>query len=262
MKQIQWLSVMVVAIIGLAGCQPRSVDPAQEVDRRLARVRWFIDETSTRPLTEDRYVYDQNGRLAKLENWGHDKGGELSVTRYQTYTYDSTGRLQKRNDYSRLLQSEPWRSGREWVYTYPSPDRMIESDYFIDNQTPPTNWRHLVSYVHTDYNRDKQPIQVAYYTREGQLNARVVNTYESGKLVREEYQQPVGTVSSYKVYHYDGTSVRVDSYAPAYRPGKVEERQQTLDSKGRVISDVITLSENLNWEPYSGPKVVRYEYVR
>ena len=263
MKRIYWISLSVAVVIGFAGCQPKSVDPTQAVDRRLARVSWFMDETSTKPVNEDRYVYDQNGRLTKLENWGYNKReSELSVTRYYTYTYDSTGRLQKRNEYSRLLKSEPWRSGREWVYTYPTSNRTVESDYFIDNQTPPTNWRNLVSMNSTDYNADNQPVQIDYYNSEGKAGARVINTYEAGRLLREEYQQPAGIVSSYQVYSYGGNTVTVESYAPAYRSTRVGERRQMLDDKGRVSIDVTLSAESLSWEPYYGPRVVRYEYVR
>lgn len=240
----------------LTGC--RKDEAAYPSDGELIRAIRYNSTEGIRFANEEQYHYGAGRRLKRVDQYYRDgQTGERVLSRYQTYAYDSRGRLTVKVDFSRL-KIGPWYSGQQWRYTYPAPGRIIETFYLTSHQDPA--WEQMTSYSETLLETN-QPRQIRFFTRDSLLLGTYRYTYTSGRKQTEAYFNPDNTQSWRTTYTYRGRIVEVETQTSGF-PSGTGKRRQTLDERGRVVRDEVV------YDPASlrgfnrGPDAYLYEYAR
>lgn len=240
----------------LTGC--RKDEAAYPSDGELIRAVRYNSTEGIRSALEDQYHYGAGRRLKRVDQYYRDgQTGERVLGRYQTYAYDSRGRLTVKVDFSRL-KIGPWYSAQQWRYTYPAPGTVIETSYLTSPEDPA--WEQMTSYSETLL-ENNQPRQVRFFTRDSLLLGTYRYAYTSGRKQSAGYVNPDSTQSWRTTYTYRDQTVEVETQLTGL-PWVPTKRRQTLDERGRVIRDEAVYSSASPPGFNRGPDVYLYEYAR
>jgi hypothetical protein len=241
-------------LLFLTGC--RKDEAVYPFDEDLIRAVRYNSTEGIRSAHEDLYHYGAGRRLKRVDQYFRDgQTGERVLGRYQTYTYDSRGRLTVKMDFSRL-KIGPWYSAQQWRYTYPAAGRVVETSYLTSTEDPA--WEQRTSFSETLL-ENNQPRQVRYFTRDSLLLGTYRYTYSAGRKQSESYFNTDSTQSWRTTYTYQGRTVEVETQSRGGLPGK---RRQTLDERGRVVRDEVVYDQATQARFNRGPDVYLYEYAR
>lgn len=260
MRPLKLLSLLLLFALAVTSCRKNTPEPASPTDTRLARVISYNSSLGSANASEDQYEYNSMGQLVRLNMYYRGTNpAQLVLGRYETFAYDSTGRLKVKTGFSQL-KGFPWYATVEWRYTYPTINKVVETNYSVFPANSPSGPGdpYMTSYSETLLEGGLVK-ERSYFTKDGTANGTYLYAYSNGKIQREEFRRD-NVVANSTQYTYNGNTVKVESFMNGY-PGSIAERRQTLDARGRVIRDEVITEANIYFERNMGPNIHIYEYL-
>ncbi|KAB7731732.1 hypothetical protein F5984_05765 [Rudanella paleaurantiibacter] len=211
---------------------------------RIARTYSLGGPDNKTVLSEIRYVYGANGLLERVDRFSRNANGSLDRYAYEMYTYTDNRQVQSRVEYSRTSQTGDFKPNTTRQYTYPSPDKTVETMLYADYQTGA-----LKPQARTETVRQNNlPVTSAFFSLYGtspnEPSQITTYQYENGRLIKEETRSGTGTAFRSMVYTYKGRTARVDEFIPQSKES-ISEQKRTYDARGRLVQEEVVRTNPL-----------------
>ncbi len=259
-------------LFALAGCQIDGLDPLNtrtvvpDVNARVAR-RLSASVDGKTIYNEDKYAYNSAGQLERVNGYYRNGSGQMILSYYQTYEYNTDGKLSSQLYFNRSSNTSDFRTSTIRNFSYPADNRVVENAFWVENTTN----KQMVSGRTETFKENGLPVKVVqYYPNSSQqllLQNTISYTYKSGRLIKEEFRNATGTLYNTQEYTYKGRTATVMSFFPGAKEA-YPVRALGYDRRGRLIrqqfvgrSDYLWSSSSLTASSYSIPATTIFEYV-
>ncbi len=219
-------------------------EPLRRQSFGIRSTQIFASLRSDRAISSECYTYDSTGRLSKKEVYSPDSA---TLYEYGLFDYNSSGQLASEYQYRKNLDSPTgFLLLRVKSYSYSQGSLLNVRDSF-----PQAGYADEYKFEYNNQNLER----TTQYSR-GLLVQTGVYAYAKGRLAKESFFDPGGHLFKYVDYIYrDTTLVESRFFRGAAEPYKVI--RYTFDSAGRLITEDHQITNSISSE---SPHVVRYTY--
>lgn len=251
-------------LFALAGCQIEALDALNtntvvpDVNARIAR-KLSVSMDGKTIYSEEKYVYNSAGKVERINGYYRNATGQMNPSYYQTYEYNTEGKLVGRLDFNRSSTTSDFRVSTIRNYSYPATNQVVEDAFWVDNTTS----KQMVASRKETFKENGLPLKVVqYYPNSNQqllLQTTTNYTYKSGRLIKEAFTNATGKLLNTLEYTYRGRAAT----AMAFYPGAKESYPaQTLDydRQGRLIRQLYPNRSNFDYGLSSSSYIASSSY--
>ena len=253
----------------LAGCQIDGLDPLNaktvvpDVNARISR-KLSVSVDGKTVYSEEKYEYNSEGKLARVDRFNRNSNGQLTLSSYQTYGYNTDGTLLRRLDFYRSSNTSGFQALYVRDYRHPAVNQSVEIAFSV-NYT--SNVWTLMSRTETS-TENGLPAKVSrYYPNSSQqliLQNTSTYTYKAGRLIAEEFRDAAGKPYNTQHYIYKGRTATVESVVPNSSQS-YPVQVLNYDRRARLIRQQYAGRSDYGWSSsyrssYSIPAITVFEY--
>jgi len=262
MKQ---LFLFLLVSLALSSCEINVMQPGlngdtivPDANARIARKLYVGGTDGKTVYSEEKYEYNQQGQLTKINHLSRNADGGMDVYSYNDYVYENEGKLTEMRRFSRYQRGEFSQQGVS-KYDYPTNGQISETQYYTDFTTkaliPQSRWE-------TTMEQGRKARVISYYMNNKvfEKSRETVYRYEYNRLVAEVSLNSNNTMGNSLRYTYKGRTAKAEEFM-GNRSESISEQAFQYDVKGRLIrAEVTKVNALLCVAMVSGSATV-YEYV-
>ncbi|GGN07341.1 hypothetical protein GCM10010967_48620 [Dyadobacter beijingensis] len=180
--------------------------------------------------SEDRYTYDSQGKLSRIENFGRAAGGSWIPYQYSEFVYAPSGMLVSKTEYIKNNQNG-WVRYTETEFEYEAGLLKVERSYNFPNSSGTKMPVRSTSY---DYANGKKSGQ-RWYDVEGKLMYRVEYRYKNDVLSHETWYDASNKANRTFEHKFSGNRRQIGEYLTASRE-LLAMIEKSYDDQGRLLT--------------------------
>lgn len=215
------------------------------------KISYCTSATCDNLFSEERYTYNANGKLTRIDYFGQTAPGKMELNSYLEQHYNTAGQLTRKIRYGK--------SGTGWVpydeseYEYADGVLRAERTYF--NQRNPEN-KVLTGSVTYEF-KEGQKVGQKWYDALNKLNRQVIYEYKNKVLTRETWYGDKENVIRVFEHLFAGNRRQVGEYLPNSKE-QLSVVEKSYDAKGRLATQETKVSNPLLCS--IAPGIIRYSY--
>lgn len=267
---MKYLSLF-LSLIAVAGCQIDVLDPVRgkalvpDSQAKIAR-KLYLDTKDERTVrAEERYIYNANGQLERIERLGYDTKGTGRMYSYDRYTYNSAGQPAQIANFSQTSSTTTlFQPTQRREFSYPATNQIVEQVLYNNLSVYGGSWS-LVSRLVTQ-TENGRPLRKDRYGINAQQTLILQGTeryqYDTDRLLAVEYLDGTGKLFSTSRYAYKGRTATVETVYPTSTAGHVTQ-SLLYDTRGRLVQQRF-INSGFDYASSSlsvGYSVIAFEYI-
>jgi hypothetical protein len=252
------LYLLLLTVLWLA-CQPnvlsefRAEPAAMAYNDEAARTKisYCTSTTCDNLFSEERYTYNTNGKLTRIDYLNQTAPGKMEVNSYMEHLYNGNGQVSRKIRYGKL--GAGWTPYDESEYEYENGVLKTERTYF--NQRNPDN-KVLTGLITYEF-KEGQKVGQKWYDALNKLNRRVVYEYKNSILTRETWYGDKEDVIRIFEHLFAGNRRQIGEYLPNSKE-QLSVVEKTYDAQGRLEMQETKVSNPFLCS--MAPGIIRYSY--
>lgn len=211
------------------GIEPALV--SYDDDAPALRKSYCFDANCKEIMNEDRYHYDAQGRLTRIDNESRNATGTMQVYQYSEYEYTPSGLLANKTEYIKNANQSDWVLFNETEYTYEA--GLLKTEKLYNYQQNPGNKILIRSTDHEFVDGKKRGQR--WFDAQGKLSYRVEYGYKNGVLNLETWYDASDKANRTFEHKFSGNSRQIGEYLIGSRE-LLAMIEKTYDDKGRLLT--------------------------
>lgn len=200
-------------------------------DAPAVRKSYCADSDCKRLSSEDKFTYDAQGKLTRIDNFVHSGDGTMVPYQYSEYLYTSSGLLTSKTDYAKNANQTDWHPYSQIEFEYDAGLLKVERQYsFLYASSTKTLTRSTVN----EFVDGKKSGQ-RWFDAEKNLIYRVEYRYKSGVLNHETWYDAGDKVNRTFEHKFSGNRRQIGEYLAGSRE-LLAMIEKSYDDQGRLLT--------------------------
>jgi hypothetical protein len=190
------------------------------------------DSKCSNPGSEDRYSYDTQGNLSKIENFGRVASGNMEIYSYTDYTYNEAGLLTKKIQFGKQVSNPGWVPYYEYVYEYEKDVLVRENTYSLQFESAPKTLSSSTTFEFTG----KMKMGQRWFDSKNNLLRRVKYDYNGNTIIRETWYNGEDIATRIFQHTFAGTRRQIAEYVPGSKE-QIALVERTYNAQGLLTGE-------------------------
>lgn len=243
------------------GCQPSEnsefgIEPdyvAYDDEAPMLKKTFCSDAKCKDPNYEERYTYNADGKLSKVENFGRTISGTMEMLSYTDYLFDSNGIMTRKIQYGRNSVQSGWVAQYESELEYQNGLLKVEKTYFNRNSLEGKVFTGAVEYEYEDGKKVGQ----RWTDDRNKFIRRVRYGYKNDVVNLETWYDDKDNVIRIFEHKFSGNRRQIGEYLLNSKE-LLAMIEKTYDTKGRLATQETKVNNPLLCA--MTPGLIRYSY--
>ena len=222
-------------------------------DALLLKKTFCNDAKCNNPSYEERYIYKEEGKLAKLEIYGRTASGNLELQSYTDHFFDNKGLMTGKIQYAKHGLIPGWVTYSESEYEYKDGVLQVEKTYFNQHQPDKKVFTGAVEYEY----KDGKKLGQKWTDDHNKFSRSVRYGYQNKVLNLETWYDEKGNVIRIFEHKFSGNRRQISEYLPNSTE-LLAMIEKTYDTKGRLATQETKVNNPLLCS--MAPGLIKYSY--
>jgi hypothetical protein len=200
-------------------------------DAPVLRKSYCFDSSCQKLSNEEKFIYDTQGKLTRIDNFGWTGNGTMVLHQYSEYLYAPSGLVASKTEFAKSANQTDWVPYSQTEFEYEAGLLKVEKLYsFLYSSATKTLSRTAVNEF-ADGKKNGQ----RWFDAEGKLIYRVEYRYKNGVLNHETWYDAGGKANRTFEHKFSGNRRQIGEYLTGSRE-LLAMIEKSYDDQGRLVT--------------------------